>query len=161
MGWLTSVFVDASCRMMWPPPQPQATLPTLKTRYRVRAACTRLGLPRLPLVQLHWDDFGAPGYLEVARHLADLQRRGLLAAWGVCNWDVPRLLELVEAGLTPATNQVGGGRLVRALSALCCALEKERLNTPPPPFQNPTRSATASSTAAPASSSPQCARSTA
>lgn len=76
-------------------------------RYRVRAACTRLGLPRLPLVQLHWDDWGSKGYVDVALHLADLQRRGLVGAVGVCNWDVPRLLELIDAGVTPVTNQVG------------------------------------------------------
>lgn len=74
----------------------------------MRAACTRLGLPRLPLVQLHWDDFASPGYVAVAAALADLQRRGLVGAWGVCNWDVPRLLQLIDAGLTPATNQVKG-----------------------------------------------------
>lgn len=74
--------------------------------YRVRAAATRLGLSRLPLVQLHWDDWGAPGYVDVALHLADLQRRGLVGAVGVCNWDVPRLLDLIDAGVTPATNQV-------------------------------------------------------
>jgi diketogulonate reductase-like aldo/keto reductase len=72
----------------------------------VRAACARLGLARLPLVQLHWDDFRSPGYVDAARHLADCQRRGLIGAWGVCNWDLPRLLELIDAGLTPATNQV-------------------------------------------------------
>ncbi|KIZ06733.1 aldo/keto reductase [Monoraphidium neglectum] len=74
--------------------------------YRVRAACTRLGVARLPLVQLHWDNWGARGYVDAARHLADLQRRGLVGAVGVCNWDVPRLLELIDAGVTPATNQV-------------------------------------------------------
>lgn len=72
----------------------------------MRAACTRLGVARLPLVQLHWDDWGAPGYVDVARHLSDLQRRGLVGAVGVCNWDVPRLLELIRAGVTPVTNQV-------------------------------------------------------
>lgn len=88
------------------PPTPPCT--TLHNpRYRVRAACTRLGLARLPLVQLHWDDWGARGYVDVALHLADLQRRGLVGAVGVCNWDVPRLLELIDAGVTPVTNQVG------------------------------------------------------
>lgn len=75
----------------------------------MRAACTRLGLARLPLVQLHWDDWGAPGYVDVALHLADLKRRGLVAAVGVCNWDVPRLLELIKAGVTPVSNQVWQG----------------------------------------------------
>jgi len=70
-------------------------------------------------VQLHWDDYSSPGYVEVAGHLQELQRRGLVTAWGVCNWDVPRLLELIEAGVKPATNQV---RAVLCCAVLCCAV---------------------------------------
>jgi hypothetical protein len=109
-------------------------------------------------VQLHWDDWGTPGYVEVARHLADLQRRGLVGAVGVCNWDVPRLLELIQAGVTPATNQVGarggGGAVLRwrcklaAGSAWRAAGDLTHCGLHPPPHSplpppNPPRCATA------------------
>jgi hypothetical protein len=76
---------------------------------RVRAACTRLGVERLPLLQLHWEDFRYPGYIEVAQRLVELQKGGLIQHFGVANFDVPHLVRLAEAGITPVTNQVGPG----------------------------------------------------
>jgi diketogulonate reductase-like aldo/keto reductase len=73
---------------------------------RVRAALTRLGLSSLPLLQLHWEDFRAKGYLDVARHLMDMKERGLIQHFGVANWDVPRLVQLKDQGITPVSNQV-------------------------------------------------------
>jgi hypothetical protein len=61
---------------------------------------------RLPLLQLHWEDFRYPGYLEVAQRLVELQKGGLIQHFGVANFDVPHLVRLAEAGITPVTNQV-------------------------------------------------------
>ncbi|MEW5305633.1 MAG: hypothetical protein WDW36_008161 [Sanguina aurantia] len=74
--------------------------------YRVRAALVKTGAGHLDLVQLHWDDFREPRYLDAALWLTELQRRGMVRAIGVTNFDVPRLLQLLDAGVPVASNQV-------------------------------------------------------
>jgi len=66
----------------------------------------RLGVERLDLVQLHWWDFGIPGHVEAAHWLARLRRAGKIRLIGLTNADVPRLREVVEAGVPIASNQV-------------------------------------------------------
>jgi diketogulonate reductase-like aldo/keto reductase len=73
---------------------------------RVRAALTRLGLSSLPLLQLHWEDFRAKGYLDVARHLMDMKERGLVQHFWVANWDMPRLVQGKDQGITLVSSQV-------------------------------------------------------
>jgi aryl-alcohol dehydrogenase-like predicted oxidoreductase len=59
----------------------------------------RLGLERLDLVQFHWWDYAVPGYVEAALQLASLKRKGKIANIGVTNFDVPRLTEILDAGV--------------------------------------------------------------
>ena len=65
----------------------------------------RLGVERLDLVQFHWWDYAVPGYVETALHLADLRDKGKIANIGVTNFDVPRLTEILDAGVRVITLQ--------------------------------------------------------
>jgi aryl-alcohol dehydrogenase-like predicted oxidoreductase len=64
---------------------------------------TRLGVERLDLVQFHWWDYGIGGYVEAARELVRLKDKGKIAHIGVTNFDVPRLEQILEAGV-PVTS---------------------------------------------------------
>jgi aryl-alcohol dehydrogenase-like predicted oxidoreductase len=66
----------------------------------------RLGLERLDLVQFHWWDYDHPGYVDAALCLYDLQRAGKIKHIGVTNFDVPRLAQVVAAGVPVVSNQV-------------------------------------------------------
>lgn len=59
----------------------------------------RLGVERLDLVQFHWWDYEIPGYVETAVELARLKVKGKIANIGVTNFDVPRLREILDAGV--------------------------------------------------------------
>ena len=66
----------------------------------------RLGVDSLDLVQFYWHDYGNKNYVAAALHLAELQAKGIVRAIGVTNFDVPRLAEIVNAGVKVASNQV-------------------------------------------------------
>ncbi len=66
----------------------------------------RLGVERLDLVQFHWWDYEVPGYVQVAGYLYDLQRAGKIKQVGLTNFDVPRLAQIVDAGVPVVSNQV-------------------------------------------------------
>lgn len=66
----------------------------------------RLGVDYLDLVQLHWWDYAVPGYIEAMKHLSRLQRDGYIRLLGVTNFDVERMQEFVDAGMTPKTIQL-------------------------------------------------------
>lgn len=66
----------------------------------------RLGLEQLQLVQYHWWDYSVPRYVEIALELERLRQAGKIAHVGVSNFDVPRLTELVNAGVKIATQQI-------------------------------------------------------
>ncbi len=66
----------------------------------------RLGVEILDLVQFHWWDYDIPRYVETALHLVELQKVGKIRNIGVTNFDVPRLKELVDAGVPVVSNQV-------------------------------------------------------
>lgn len=84
-------------------------LPTL-TRVDVESiidrSLRRLGVERLDLVQFHWWDYRVPGYVEAATWLAEMQQEGKIRLLGATNFDVPRLAEIVAAGVDLATLQV-------------------------------------------------------
>jgi aryl-alcohol dehydrogenase-like predicted oxidoreductase len=84
-------------------------LPTL-TRRDVEAAIDRslqrLGLDHLDLVQFHWWDYDIPGYVEAASHLQNLRKAGKIRHIAVTNFDVPRLQEILDAGVPVVSNQV-------------------------------------------------------
>ena len=83
----------------------------------------RLGVERLDLVQFMWWDYSIYRYVEVATWLDDLRRDGKIHLLGVTNFDVPRLKEIVDAGVAPVVNQVQYSMLdhrpERGMSAFC------------------------------------------
>ncbi len=85
------------------------SLPTLQKRdveSIVDRSLQRLGVDRLDLVQLHWWDYSIRGYVEALAHLQSLQKVGKIRELGVTNFDVPHLVEILEAGIDVVSNQV-------------------------------------------------------
>lgn len=66
----------------------------------------RLRVDTLDLVQFHWWDYAVPGYVEAAMHLERLRAKGKIARIGVTNFDVPHLLELLDAGVPVIAHQL-------------------------------------------------------
>lgn len=84
-------------------------LPRLDRRYVeavIDRSLARLGVERLDLVQLHWWDYGVPGWVEAAGWLADLRRAGKIRLLGATNFDAPHLAAILDAGIELATHQV-------------------------------------------------------
>ncbi len=85
------------------------TLPHLARRDVERSvdrSLARLGVERLDLVQLHWWDYGVPGYVEAARWLDEMRQAGKIRCLGATNFDLPRLTEILDAGVELAVHQV-------------------------------------------------------
>ncbi len=72
----------------------------------IDAALKRLRTERIDLVQFHWWDYEAPGWLEAATWLADLKRAGKIDLLGGTNFDTERMVAMIEAGVPLATMQV-------------------------------------------------------
>jgi aryl-alcohol dehydrogenase-like predicted oxidoreductase len=83
-----------------------ATLDRAAVERTIDRSLMRLGVERLDLVQFHWWDFATPRYVETALELERLRVAGKIAHVGVTNFDVPRLGELLAAGVRVLTNQV-------------------------------------------------------
>jgi aryl-alcohol dehydrogenase-like predicted oxidoreductase len=66
----------------------------------------RLGVDRLDLVQLHWWDYDAAGYVDAAGWLDDQRRAGKIRHIGLTNFDQQRLSEIVAAGIPVVSHQV-------------------------------------------------------
>jgi len=66
----------------------------------------RLAVECLDLVQLHWWSYEVRGYVDAALALCDLRRAGKIRHFGVTNFDVARLGELIDAGAVPLTHQL-------------------------------------------------------
>ncbi len=69
-------------------------------------SCRRLCVERLDLVQFHWWNYDVPRYIEAMYHLQRLQQEGKIRLLGVTNFDVKRMQEFVDAGITPASIQL-------------------------------------------------------
>ncbi len=65
----------------------------------------RLQVERIDLVQFHWWDYALPGCVDTGLVLQDLKQAGKIAHIGTTNFDVPRLAELLDAGVEITTNQ--------------------------------------------------------
>ena len=83
-----------------------STLTRSDVQATVDRSLDRLGVECLDLVQFHWWDYGVPGYVEAALHLAALRDAGKIGRIGVTNFDVARLAELLGAGVPVVANQV-------------------------------------------------------
>ncbi|KAK9821998.1 hypothetical protein WJX81_006467 [Elliptochloris bilobata] len=66
----------------------------------------RLGVDSIDLIQFYWHDYGVRNYVAAAQHLAAAQEEGLCRHIGVTNFDVPRLKEMLDAGVRIVSNQV-------------------------------------------------------
>ncbi len=84
---------------------------------------TRLGVECLDLVQLHWWDYGVPGYVEAAAWLDEMRRAGKIRHVGLTNFDRRRLGDIIAAGIPIVSHQVQYSVLDRrpadALAAFC------------------------------------------
>jgi aryl-alcohol dehydrogenase-like predicted oxidoreductase len=89
----------------------------------VDRSLARLGVERLDLVQLHWWDYGVPGYVEAAVWLDELRRAGKIRHVGLTNFDRLRLSEIVAGGAAITSQQVQYSVIDRrpaaGLSAYC------------------------------------------
>ena len=65
-----------------------------------------LGVPSLDCVQFYWHDYSNKNYVDAALHLAELIGKGKIKTLGVTNFDVPRLAEIVNAGVPILVNQI-------------------------------------------------------
>ncbi len=83
-----------------------ATLAPGDVKRIVDRSLRRLGVDTLDLVQLAWWDYDVPRYVDAALALADLQRFGKIRYLGATNFDVPRLKEILEAGVPLVAHQV-------------------------------------------------------
>ena len=84
-------------------------LPTLGRTYIrriVETSLTRLGMDRLDLVQFHWWDYAVPRYLDALGWLDELRREGKVNHIGGTNFDTPRTLEIIRAGIPLVSMQV-------------------------------------------------------
>ena len=67
----------------------------------------RLGVDVLDLVQLHWWDYDALGYIDAALWLNELRTAGKIRHVGLTNFDPQRVAEIVAAGV-PVVSQHKG-----------------------------------------------------
>ncbi|KAI1615618.1 NADP-dependent oxidoreductase domain-containing protein [Exophiala viscosa] len=65
--------------------------------------CHRMSSTTIDLLQLHWQFYDDPQYIEALRLLQNDERVRLL---GLCNFDTARMQEILEAGIDIVTNQV-------------------------------------------------------
>jgi len=83
----------------------------------------RLRVETLDLVQLHWWDFGVPGWVRVAEWLAELRDDGVVRHIGVTNFGSRALCTLLDAGIPVVANQVQlsllDRRPARRLAGVC------------------------------------------
>ncbi|HAA21800.1 MAG TPA: aldo/keto reductase [Cytophagales bacterium] len=83
-----------------------ATLTKQDTERIIDRSLQRLGVERLDLVQFHWWDYQFPRYIDTALHLKELQEAGKIRNIGITNFDTARVQEMVNAGVSIASNQV-------------------------------------------------------
>jgi aryl-alcohol dehydrogenase-like predicted oxidoreductase len=83
-----------------------ATLDQSYIRRIVETSLKRLRMERLDLVQFHWWDYAVPRYIEAVSWLDDLRREGLVNNIGGTNFDTPRTLEIIKAGVPLVSMQV-------------------------------------------------------
>ncbi|GAB4813776.1 hypothetical protein N2152v2_000822 [Parachlorella kessleri] len=86
----------------------------------------RLRMDKLDLLQFYWADYAIEGYVGAALHLAELQAQGKIRHIGVTNFDVPRLQEMLDAGVKIVSNQVQYSLLDRRPGVAMVDFCKER-----------------------------------
>lgn len=101
-------------------------LPALDRAYVrrvVERSRERLRVETLDLVQLHWWDFGVPGWVRAAEWLAELRDEGVVRHVGVTNFGSRALCTLLDEGIPVVANQVQlsllDRRPLRRLAGVC------------------------------------------
>ena len=82
-----------------------AQLSRAHTEQIIDRSLRRLGVDQLDLVQFSWWDYSIPGYVDCAVWLNELRAAGKIRHIGVTNFDVPRLREIVDAGVPVVSHQ--------------------------------------------------------
>jgi aryl-alcohol dehydrogenase-like predicted oxidoreductase len=72
----------------------------------INSSCANLKTDTLDCVQFYWHDYSNKNYVDAALHLAELHSKGKIKAIGVTNFDVPRLSEMIDAGVPIVENQI-------------------------------------------------------
>jgi aryl-alcohol dehydrogenase-like predicted oxidoreductase len=84
---------------------------------------TRLHLERLDMVQFHWWNYAAPGAVEAAAWLQELQQAGKIELLSTTNFNTANTRAILDAGIELATTQVQYSLLdprpEKALLGLC------------------------------------------
>ncbi len=83
-----------------------ASISKKDVRAVIHRSLRRLRVDRLDLVQMHWWDFGIPGYIEAAHYLAEVQEEGDICDIATTNVDTVHLKEIVESGIRLVSQQV-------------------------------------------------------
>jgi aryl-alcohol dehydrogenase-like predicted oxidoreductase len=78
----------------------------------------RLGVERIDLVQLHWWDYDAPGYIDAAGWLDEQRAAGKIRHIGLTNFDQQRLVAIADAGVRVVSHQVQYSVLDRRPSSM-------------------------------------------
>jgi len=83
----------------------------------------RLGLERIDMMQMYWNDYDQRGYVDAALYLTDLKHKGIIGAVSLTNFDTRRMKEMLDAGAEISTNQIQYSLLDRrpelAMKAYC------------------------------------------
>eukprot|EP00850_Spirogloea_muscicola_P018586 SM000172S03059 [mRNA] locus=s172:147863:149668:+ [translate_table: standard] len=75
-------------------------------RKSIDKSMRELGVMKLDLVQVYWNDYAVRNYVQAARYLAELQEEGKISYIGVTNFDNKRIKELLDAGVRIVSSQV-------------------------------------------------------
>ena len=77
-----------------------------EVKTRIKKACERLQVEKLPLVQFFWSNYDIKRYVDVALMLTELKEEGLIGEIGATNFDLKRLKEMKDAGVPLVSHQV-------------------------------------------------------
>ena len=66
----------------------------------------RLGVDKLDLVQMYWNDYGQKNYVDTALFLTEAKHAGAIGAVGLTNFDTKRMAEMIDAGAEISSNQI-------------------------------------------------------
>lgn len=66
----------------------------------------RMAVESIDLVQFHWWDYANPAWLDALVHLSELRDAGKVRNVGLTNFDTDHMQDMVDAGISIASNQV-------------------------------------------------------
>lgn len=72
----------------------------------INVSLRRMNVPTLDLLQFHWWEYEDPSYLDVLKHLADLQSEGKIRHLALTNFDTEHLQIITDNGIRIVSNQV-------------------------------------------------------